>query len=94
MPFVYPDTSQPVPPDVEAGIVRVPPGVSPQWPGGAYFTADGRIVTKLKDANDNPFGTALQNQQDAGALTKVELSSELKEQLDRIEAKVDQVLAK
>ena len=85
MAFIFPDTSLPVPPDVAAGIVRVPPGVSPQWPGGAYFTADGRIVTKLHDASDQPFGGRLQGQQDAGAFTRVEAGPALQAQLDRIE---------
>lgn len=94
MGYIFPDTSQPVPEELIGGIVRVPPGVSPQWPLGVYATADGRIVTKLKDASDQPFGGKLQGQQDAGAFTRVEAAPELKAQLDRIESKLGELLAR
>lgn len=90
MPYVYSANGQPVPPAVE--VLRVPPGISSQYPLGGFFTEDGVQVTKLKA--DNPFGSPLQGQQDAGAFTKIEASPSLQAQLDRIEAKVDQVLAK
>lgn len=85
MHFVYQDGT-PLPPDIAAGVVRVPPGISDKFPRGGFFTDDGIQVTQLKDATDQPFGSPLQGQQDAGAYTKVEAGPELQAQLDRLEA--------
>jgi len=85
MPYVYPLTNQPLPPELAATVVRVPPGISDRYPLGGYFTEDGVQVTKLPDPSAHPFGATLQNQQPAGAYSKVDLIQELRDQLNRIE---------
>lgn len=83
MPYVYTLTGDPVPTGVQ--VYQIPPGVADKYPLGGWFTGDGQQVTKVLGEEE---GFPLAPTQDSSAFTKVDLIQELRDQLNRIEAKL------